>query len=40
MIIWIALALSVGALLGFLLCAILVVGSDADNPARRENKDQ
>ncbi len=40
MLIWIALALSVGALLGFLLCACLVVGSDADDPARRENKDR
>lgn len=34
--VWLALALSVGAILGFLLCAILTVASDADD--RMENR--
>lgn len=40
MILWIALALSVGAMFGFMLCSILVVASNADDRMGLEDKDQ
>ena len=40
MILWIALALSVGTILGFMLCAMLVVASDADDRMLMEDNDE
>ncbi len=40
MILWIALALSVGTILGFMLCAILAVASNADDRMGWEDEDQ
>ncbi len=40
MILWIALALSVGTILGFMLCAILSVASNTDDRTGWEDKDQ
>ncbi len=40
MILWIALALSVGTILGFMLCAILAVASNADDRMGVKDEDQ
>ena len=40
MILWIALALSVGTILGFMLCSILVVASNADDRMGLEDEDR